>query len=79
MGSIFKSHHGMNIVGQGGKIIFFMQPAPWRRWWCTRPCLGGALPASLAFCGPGLRVVLPGLALWGTAIVQLLRGFPRAS
>ncbi len=79
MGSILKSHHGMNIVGQGVKIILFMLPA-----------LAGAillhvylpraaaLPAGL---GP-LRIVgyvwlLPGLALWATAVWQLLVGFPR--
>ena len=25
--AIFKQHHGMNIVGQGGKIILFMLPS----------------------------------------------------
>jgi protein-S-isoprenylcysteine O-methyltransferase Ste14 len=79
MGSIFKSHHGMNIVGQGGKIILFMLPALLAAMvvHASLPRVA-ALPASLGFLRPvGYVWLLPGLALWGTAIVQLLRGFPQ--
>jgi protein-S-isoprenylcysteine O-methyltransferase Ste14 len=77
--AIFKQQHGMNIVGQGGKIILFMLPA------LIAAILvhvylpqAAALPAGVDF----LRVVgyvwlVPGLALWGTAVVQLLTGFPQ--
>jgi protein-S-isoprenylcysteine O-methyltransferase Ste14 len=77
--SIFKQHHGMNIVGQGGKIILFMLPA----------LIGAilihvylptiaALPAGLHFLQPvGYVLLVPGLALWAAAVVQLLVGFPQ--
>lgn len=79
MVGIFKEQHGMNIVGQGGKIILFMLP------WLAAAVLAdvyfhplAALPAALAFIQPvGYLFLLPGLALWGTAMVQLLTGFPQ--
>jgi len=77
--NILKEQHGMNIVGQGGKIILF-----------TLPSLIGAilvhtylppiaaLPASLSFIQPvGYILLVPGVILWGTAVVQLLTGFPK--
>ncbi len=79
MRNIFNNKHGMNIVGQGGKIILF-----------TLPSLVAAilaqkyLPhiAALPWDGNFLRLVgvawlVPGILLWGTAIVQLLTDFPR--
>jgi protein-S-isoprenylcysteine O-methyltransferase Ste14 len=69
----------MNIVGQGGKIILFMLPA----------LIGAilihvylptiaALPAGLHFLQPvGYVLLVPGLLLWATAVVQLLVGFPQ--
>ena len=77
--SILRKQHGMNIVGQGGKIILFMLPA----------LIGAilihryfpqvvALPMSLSFIKPvGYVLLLPGLILWGTAVIQLLVGFPQ--
>jgi len=77
--NILKKQHGMNIVGQGGKIILFMLPA----------LIGAilihryfpqvvALPRSLSFIKPvGYVLLLPGLILWGTAVIQLLMGFPQ--
>jgi protein-S-isoprenylcysteine O-methyltransferase Ste14 len=75
--NILKKQHGMNIVGQGGKIILFMLPS-----------LIGAvlvhlyfpefasLPAGLRFLQPlGYVLLVPGLLLWGTALIQLLTGF----
>lgn len=77
--SILRKQHGMNIVGQGGKIILFMLPA----------LIGAilihlyfpqvvALPRSLSFIKPvGYVLLLPGLTLWGTAVTQLLTGFSK--
>ena len=77
--NIFKSQHGMNIVGQGGKIILF-----------TLPALIGAilvhlylpqiaaLPKGIGFIRlAGYIWLLPGLILWGAAIGQLLVGFSK--
>jgi protein-S-isoprenylcysteine O-methyltransferase Ste14 len=77
--NIFKKQHGMNIVGQGGKIILF-----------TLPTLSAAilvhiyfpqiasLPESIGFIKPvGYILLLPGLVLWGFAVVQLLAGFSK--
>lgn len=78
MNNIFKNQHGMNIVGQGGKIILFTLPSllaavaaqmifPW-----------AALPESIRFVQPvGYIILVPGLVLWGAALVQLLAGFPK--
>lgn len=75
--NILKKQNGMNIIGQGGKIILF-----------TLPALIGAilvhlkmpqiaaLPEGLSFIKPlGYVFLLPGLILWGTAVIQLLTGF----
>ncbi len=77
--NLFNNQKGMNIVGQGGKIIMF-----------TLPALIGAilvdiylpqvaaLPQALRFLQPlGYVLLLPGLLLWGTAIVQLFTLFPK--
>jgi protein-S-isoprenylcysteine O-methyltransferase Ste14 len=77
--NIFKKQNGMNIVGQGGKIILFMLPS-------LIAAIGvhmvlpqsAALPASLSFMKPvGYVLLFPGLILWGTAVVQLLTGFSK--
>ncbi len=77
--NIFKNENGMNIVGQGGKIILF-----------TLPSLIAAilvhsylpqiakLPESISFIKPiGYVLLLPGLILWGAAVIQLLAGFSK--
>ena len=76
---ILRRQNGMSIVGQGGKIILFMLP----------PLIGAilvhaylpqiaALPESLSFIKPvGYLLLLPGLVLWGTAVIQLLTGFSK--
>ncbi len=77
--NIIKNQHGMNIVGQGGKIILF-----------TLPSLIGAilvhtylpqiaaLPESISFIKPvGYLLLVPGLILWGSAVIQLLTGFSK--
>jgi protein-S-isoprenylcysteine O-methyltransferase Ste14 len=79
MVSILRRQNGMDIVGQGGKIILF-----------TLPSLAAAilahtyapqvasLPAGAGFLKPLAYVLLvPGLALWATAVTQLLTGFSR--
>ncbi len=74
---IFKQQHGMNIIGQGGKIILFTLPALIAailvHVYLPRVA---ALPEGLGFIRPlGYVFLLPGLVLWGTAVVQLLTGF----
>jgi protein-S-isoprenylcysteine O-methyltransferase Ste14 len=79
MMNILKEQNGMNIVGQGGKIILF-----------TLPSLIGAilvhlylpqiaaLPKAIGFLKPvGYALLTLGLILWGAAVIQLLTGFPQ--
>jgi protein-S-isoprenylcysteine O-methyltransferase Ste14 len=76
---ILKNQKGMNIVGQGGKIILFMLPSLVVAILVHR-CLPqvAALPASIRFIKPvGYLLLLPGLILWGAAVIQLLTGFPK--
>lgn len=77
--SILKNQNGMNIVGQGGKIILFTLPS-------LIAAIGVhlyfpeivALPASISFIQPvGYVLLIPGVILWGSAVVQLLTGFPK--
>lgn len=77
--NISKRQNGMNIVGQGGKIILFMLPS----------LIGAilvqaylpqiaALPDSIRFIKPvGYLLLLPGLILWVTAVIQLMTGFSK--
>lgn len=77
--NIFKKQNGMNIVGQGGKIILFMLPSLIAAIWLQTylPHIA-TLPASIGFIRPvGYVLLLPGLLLWGTAVTQLLAGFPQ--
>lgn len=79
MVNIFKERNGMNIVGQGGKIILFTLPSLVAAILVHRylPELA-ALPAGLDFLRPvGYVLLIPGLILWGAAVMQLLSGFPR--
>ncbi len=79
MMAIFKKQHGMNIIGQGGKIILFVLPS------LAAAILVhsyfrqvAALPESLGSVRPaGYLLLLLGLVLWGTAVVQLLTGFSK--
>ncbi len=75
--NIFRKQNGMNIVGQGGKIILFVLPSLIAAI-ATHTYLPhiAALPASISFIKPvGYLLLLPGLILWGTAVIQLLAGF----
>jgi protein-S-isoprenylcysteine O-methyltransferase Ste14 len=79
MMNIFKKQNDMNIVGQGGKIILFMLPALIAAIWVHMylPKIA-ALPGSIGFIKPiGYFLLLPGLSLWGTAVIQLLVGFSK--
>lgn len=79
MENIFKNQNGMNIVGQGGKIILFTLPS------LIAAILVhiylpqiAALPESIAFIRPvGYILLLPGFVLWGAAVVQLIAGFSK--
>lgn len=77
--SLFQKQHGMNIIGQGGKIILFTLPS------LLAAILVHAylpqvvaLPESVGFLMPLGYLLLPlGLLLWGTAVIQLLTGFSK--
>lgn len=75
--NIFKKQNGMNIVGQGGKIILFMLPSLIAAVWVHKYLPNvAALPESIRFIRPlGYLLLLPGLLLWGSAVTQLLMGF----
>ena len=77
--NILKKRNGMNIIGQGGKVILFMLPSLMTAIWVHLyfPQIA-ALPESISFIQPlGYLLLLLGLILWGTAVVQLLAGFSR--
>lgn len=77
--NILKRQHGMSIVGQGGKIILFVLPfliaAIWIQAYLPQ---FAALPKSISFIKPaGYVFLLPGLILWGAAVIQLIVGFSK--
>ena len=77
--NILRKQNGMNIVGQGGKIILFTLPsliaAIWMHTYFTQIA---ALPESLSFIQPvGYLLLIPGLLLWGSAVIQLMVGFSK--
>jgi protein-S-isoprenylcysteine O-methyltransferase Ste14 len=77
--NIFKKQNGMSIVGQGGKIILFFLPSLIAAILVNTylPQIA-ALPASISFIKPvGYLLLLPGLILWGAAVIQLLTGFSK--
>jgi protein-S-isoprenylcysteine O-methyltransferase Ste14 len=79
MMNLFKKQNGMNIVGQGGKIILFMLPSLIAAILIHLylPHIA-ALPEKINFIKPlGYLFLLAGLILWGTAMAQLLTGFPK--
>jgi protein-S-isoprenylcysteine O-methyltransferase Ste14 len=79
MVNVFKKQNGMNIIGQGGKIILFMLPSLIAAILIQvyLPQIA-ALPERFSFIKPlGYLLLLPGLILWGSAVIQLLTGFPK--
>lgn len=77
--NIFKKQNGMNIVGQGGRIILFMLPSLVAAIAVHKYLPGvAALPESVGFIRPlGYLLLLPGVVLWGSAVTQLLSGFSK--
>ncbi len=77
--NIFKKQKGMNIVGQGGKIMLFTLPSLIAAILVhTSLPQFAALPRSVSFIKPvGYLLLLLGLIVWGSAIIQLLTGFSR--
>ena len=77
--NILKKQHGMSIVGQGGKIILFTLPSLMAAIWVHMyfPEIA-ELPKGMSFIRPiGYLLLLPGLILWGTAVIQLMVGFSK--
>ena len=77
--NIFKKHHGMNIIGQGGKIILFTLPSLILAILVQMyfPQIA-ALPKGISFIQPvGYLLLVLGLILWGAAVFQLLAGFSK--
>ncbi len=77
--NILKQQHGMNIVGQGGKIMLFTLPSLIAAIWVHTyfPQIA-ALPEGIRFIKPvGYVLLLLGLILWGAAVIQLLTGFSK--
>jgi protein-S-isoprenylcysteine O-methyltransferase Ste14 len=77
--NILKKQNGMNIIGQGGKIILFTLPSLIGAIWVhTYLPQIAALPESISFIKPvGYLLLLLGLILWGTAVIQLMTGFSK--
>jgi protein-S-isoprenylcysteine O-methyltransferase Ste14 len=77
--NVLKKQNGMSIIGQGGKIILFMLPSLIAAIWVhTYLPQIAALPESISFIKPvGFALLLLGLILWGTAVVQLMTGFSK--
>jgi protein-S-isoprenylcysteine O-methyltransferase Ste14 len=79
MVSILRKQNGMSIVGQGSKILIFMLPsliaATLVHAFLPRIA---ALPESVSFIRPvGYLLLVPGIALWATAVIQLITGFSK--
>ena len=77
--NILKKQNGMNIVGQGGKIILFVLPSLMAAILIHTylPNIA-ALPKRISFIKPaGYLLLLFGLILWGTAVIQLMTGFSK--
>jgi protein-S-isoprenylcysteine O-methyltransferase Ste14 len=77
--NILKKQNGMNIVGQGGKIILFMLPSLIAAILVhTYLPQIAALPESISFIKPvGCLLLLLGLILWGAGVIQLMTGFSK--
>jgi protein-S-isoprenylcysteine O-methyltransferase Ste14 len=79
MASILRKQNGMDIVGQGGKIILFVLP------FLIAAILVdtylpqiAALPEIISYVKPlGYVMLIAGLIMWGTAIIQLIMGFSK--
>jgi protein-S-isoprenylcysteine O-methyltransferase Ste14 len=79
--NFFQKQNGMNIVGQGAKIIIFMLPS-------LIAAIGvhkylpriASLPDSMSLIQPvGYLLLLLGLLLWASAVIQLVTGFSKGT
>jgi protein-S-isoprenylcysteine O-methyltransferase Ste14 len=76
---LFKAENGMNIIGQGAKIILFTIPFAGAAILCHffLPNIA-SFPAGFEAIRPfGYIWLIPGIALWMTGIIQLLFFFPK--
>ena len=76
---LFKADNGMNIVGQGAKIMLFAFPAAVASVGLHfySPAVA-RLPAPSSILTPaGIVFMVLGITLWLPAVVQLLIGFPQ--
>lgn len=76
---IIKAENGMNIGGQGPKIMLFTLPfailAVLLHWYAAPAAM---LPYSFAFAPAiGIILLILGGVQWLTAVTQLLQGFPK--
>ncbi len=77
--NLFGAPNGMNIVGQGGKIILFTLPFALAAIMVHFYLPGVAsFPDELKFLHvAGYILLFPGIFLWISGVVQLLIGFPK--
>lgn len=77
--NIFKKQNDMSIVGQGGKIILFMLPSLIAAILVqTYLPQVASLPSSIRMIIPlGYLLLLSGVVLWGSAVIQLMTGFSK--
>jgi protein-S-isoprenylcysteine O-methyltransferase Ste14 len=76
---LFKADNGMNIVGQGAKIMMFALPAVFAAiaLHLRFPDVAKIPLPSTALFAAGVVLIVPGVALWATAVLQLLVSFPK--
>jgi protein-S-isoprenylcysteine O-methyltransferase Ste14 len=76
---LFKTINGMNIVGQGGKIIIFTLPFAIIAVLIHVLLPGFAsLPGIFIIVKPvGYVLLVPGILLWLSGVVQLVKDFPK--
>lgn len=77
--NIFKNKKGMNIIGQGGKIMLFTLPSLIAVIWVHMywPQIA-EMPKQLSLIAPlGYLLLLIGLILWGSAVIQLITAFSK--
>jgi len=76
---LVNARNGMNIVGQGARIMLSAAPALAAAVWAhlrVPELVRIPLPSSVLL-PLGIVLLVPGVALWLTAVVQLLAGFPQ--
>jgi protein-S-isoprenylcysteine O-methyltransferase Ste14 len=76
---LFRTGNGMNIIGQGGKIIFFTLPfaAAAILIHLYSPGLAALPREADRLQSVGYILLIPGILLWIIGLVQLLKDFPK--